>query len=100
VLREVETSRGTFPNVTPIHPIDRLPTTFANVPSGHDGSHPFLVDDFVHACVDRAIPPNNMWMAARYAVPEVVAHESAMQGGQLREIPDLGDPPNGHTMTH
>jgi predicted dehydrogenase len=100
VHREVETSRGTFRNVTPLHPIDRLPPTFANLPSGHAGSHQFLVDDFVHACLDRAIPPNNIWMAARYAIPGLVAHESAMQGGQLREIPDLGDPPNGRTVAH
>jgi hypothetical protein len=86
---------GTFLSVSPVHPIERLPKEFAGLPSGHAGSHQFLVDDFVRACVDRAIPPNNVWAAARYAIPGIVAHESAMRGGELREVPDLGDPPTG-----
>jgi len=93
--RPVETSRGTFLSVSPLHPIERLPKEFAGLPSGHAGSHQFLVDDFVRACVDHTIPPNNVWAAARYAIPGIVAHESAMRGGELREVPDLGDPPTG-----
>jgi predicted dehydrogenase len=91
-LRPIETGRGTFLNVSPLHPIDRLPQEFAGLPSGHAGSHQFLVDDFVQACANHTIPPNNVWMAARYAIPGIVAHESATRGGELQEIPDLGDP--------
>jgi hypothetical protein len=76
-----------------VHPVERLPREFANLPSGHEGSHAFLVDDFVRACADGTTPPNNVWMAARYALPGIVAHESAVRGGELLEVPDFGDPP-------
>ena len=36
-------------------------------------------------------PPNNVWQAARYLVPGLVAHESAMSGGAQMEVPDFGD---------
>ncbi|MFH1902501.1 MAG: gfo/Idh/MocA family oxidoreductase, partial [Candidatus Omnitrophota bacterium] len=58
-------------------------------------SHQFLVDDFVKACVSGRQPPNNVWMASRYLVPGLIAHESAKQGGVLLEIPDFGEPPAG-----
>jgi hypothetical protein len=61
--------------------------------NGHSGSHHFLVDDFVKACVSGKIPPNNVWDAARYLIPGLVAHESAMNGSVLMEVPDFGDPP-------
>ena len=41
------------------------------------------------------LPPNNVWQAARYLIPGLVAHESALKGGALLEVPDLGDPPAG-----
>jgi len=91
--RTVETDRGTYLNISNIHPVDRLPREYAGLKSGHAGSHQFLVDDFVQACVKRIIPPNNIWLAARYAVPGIVAHHSAMQGGVLLEVPDFGNPP-------
>jgi hypothetical protein len=36
---------------------------------------------------------NQVWDAARYAVPGILAHESAVRGGELLEVPDFGDPP-------
>ncbi len=53
----------------------------------------FLVHDFVTACASGQLPPNNAWDAARYMLPGLVAHESALQGGALLPIPDFGDPP-------
>jgi predicted dehydrogenase len=91
--RGVTTRHGTYPNLSAVHPVARLPKEFAGMPTGHAGSHQFLVDDFVRACVEGRHPPNNVWMAARYAVPGIVAHESALRGGQLLEIPDFGDSP-------
>ena len=35
----------------------------------------------------------NAWVAARYTLPGIVAHESALQGGVRLPIPDLGDAP-------
>jgi predicted dehydrogenase len=83
----------TFHGVARVHDVARLPREFATLPTGHGGSHQFLVDDFVRACVSRTQPPNNVWLAARYAVAGLVAHESALQGGELLAVPDFGDPP-------
>jgi predicted dehydrogenase len=82
-----------FSGVSSVHPVARLPREFAGLPNGHLGSHQFLVHDFVTACVSGRQPPNNVWQAARYCLPGLMAHESAMQGGVLLEVPDLGDPP-------
>ena len=35
----------------------------------------------------------NAWTAARYTVPGIVAHQSALQGGARLEVPDFGDAP-------
>ncbi|MDE0222712.1 MAG: hypothetical protein OXJ90_25825 [Spirochaetaceae bacterium] len=50
-----------------------------------------LVDDFVRACHGDAA--NHVWNAAAYTVPGIVAHEWALRGGELLDIPDLGTPP-------
>jgi len=63
------------------------------LPNGHLGSHQFLIDDFVTACLAGAQPANNVWQAARYLVPGLIAHESAVRGGELLEMPDFGDGP-------
>lgn len=92
-LANVTASDGTHMGVARVHDVARLPREFINLPNGHSGSHQFLVDDFVNACVSRAMPPNHVWSAARYAIPGIIAHDSAMRGGELLPIPDLGDPP-------
>ncbi len=74
------------------HDVDRLPAEFAGLPNGHGGSHQFLVDDFVKACHTRQHPPVSVWQAARYTIPGIVAHESAVKGGVLLNIPDCGNP--------
>jgi hypothetical protein len=75
-----------------VHPRERLPAEFVGLNNGHEGSHQFLVDDFVRACVTMKLPPNHVWQAARYNVPGIVAHESAMRDGESMKIPDFGDP--------
>jgi phage tail protein X len=39
-------------------------------------------------------------MAARYLVPGLIAHESAVRGGVLLEVPDLGAPPTALPGAH
>ncbi len=90
---DVTVDGATFHGVASVHDVSRLPREFAALPTGHGGSHQFLADDFVRACVNRAQPPNNVWRAARYALPGIVAHESAVQRGVLLAVPDFGDPP-------
>ena len=84
---------GTFLGVSSLHPVQRLPGEFIGLPNGHCGSHQFLVDDFVTACCKGHTPPNSVWDAARYAIPGIVAHQSAVRGGELLKVPDLGKGP-------
>jgi predicted dehydrogenase len=78
----------------PVHDRSRLPASFTGLQNGHEGAHHFLVDDFVRACVDQTMPPVNAWTAARYTLPGIVAHQSALRGGEQLEIPDHGDAPS------
>ncbi|MDA0841575.1 MAG: hypothetical protein O2857_27760, partial [Planctomycetota bacterium] len=79
-----------------VHPVERLPKEFIGLSNGHSGSHQFLVDDFVRACEEGRHPEmNHVWDAARYAIPGIIAHESAEKGGELLQVPDLGDRPGG-----
>ncbi len=82
-----------FSGVAPEHPIERLPKEFLGLPNGHLGSHQFLVLDFIEACLSGKPAPNNVWQAARYCLPGIVAHESAKREGERLPIPDFGDPP-------
>ena len=81
--------------MAPVHPTWRLPPEIAHLPTGHFGSHLFLVDDFVRSCSTGTLPPNHVWAAARYNIPGIIAHESAKRDGELMTIPDFGDPPDG-----
>lgn len=77
-----------------IQDFSRLPKVFRETNStNHYNSHPFLVDDFVRAVMTGKLPPNNAWDSARFMIPGLIAHESAMQGGVLLDVPDLGDAP-------
>jgi predicted dehydrogenase len=77
----------------PVHERARLPREFAHAPNGHEGSHHFLADDFVTAVNEGSLPPVNAWVAARYTLPGVIAHESALRGGERLPVPDFGDAP-------
>jgi hypothetical protein len=77
-----------------VHDRSRLPAEFATTANGHEGSHHFLADDFVTAVNTGALPPVDAWTAARYTLPGIVAHESALAGGVRLPIPDFGDAPS------
>ncbi|MDQ0730876.1 Gfo/Idh/MocA family protein [Arthrobacter sp. B1I2] len=79
--------------LAPVHESSRLPEEFRGAPNGHEGSHHFLVDDFVTAVNDRTLPPVNAWVAARFTLPGIVAHQSALQNGERLPIRDFGDAP-------
>jgi predicted dehydrogenase len=76
-----------------VHDVSRLPDSFRGVPTGHEGSHHFLVDDFARAVETGTMPPVNAWTAARFTVPGIIAHQSALQGGARLPVPDFGDAP-------
>jgi len=79
----------------PVHDTSRLPKEFQGAPNGHEGSHHFLVDDFVRAVTDNRLPPVNAWTAARFNVPGIIAHQSALRGGERLVVPDFGGAPVG-----
>lgn len=76
-----------------VHDTGRLPAEFLGLPNGHEGSHHFLVDDFVTAINTGTLPPVNAWEAARYTLPGIVAHQSALRGGERLPVPDFGNAP-------
>jgi len=91
----VTTDEGAFLDVTALQPVDLLPREYAGLPDmgGEWGTNYFMVNEFIRAVGHDEMPPNNVWTAARYTIPGIVAHESAMRGGELLEIPDFGGPP-------
>lgn len=58
--------------------------------SGHGGSHTFLTHEFVSALVENRKPSVDVYEAVAYTAPGIVAHQSALKGGEQLPIPDFG----------
>jgi len=84
---------GGFGDHYPIQPVERLPKEYEGIPTGHNGTHHFLIDDFCRAYDTGKLSPTNIWEVARWNIPGLMAHESAMQGGKTMDVIDLGEPP-------
>ena len=78
---------------SPIHPLERLPKEFDGMKNGHNGTHKFIVDDFCRAYETGKLSPCNIWQVARFNIPGLMAHQSALNGGATMDVVDLGDPP-------
>lgn len=61
--------------------------------TGHDGSHVFLVNEFVRALVDGRKPTVDIYEALAYTVPGIIAHASAIEGGKQKKIPSFDPKP-------
>jgi predicted dehydrogenase len=72
-----------------VHDRSTLPKEFAGLSNGHGGSHQFMVDDFVMDAVGQRKAPMNVYDAARFTLPGILAHESAQMAGKKLEIPRL-----------
>jgi hypothetical protein len=57
--------------------------------SGHHGSHTFLTHEFIDALTRDRRPTVDIHEALAYTVPGIIAHESALNGGELMKIPQL-----------
>lgn len=57
--------------------------------AGHGGSHPHLVHEFVSALVDNKQPFPNARQSANITCVGILAHESAMRGGEIINLPDF-----------
>ncbi|MBR9999173.1 MAG: Gfo/Idh/MocA family oxidoreductase [Cyclobacteriaceae bacterium] len=55
--------------------------------TGHEGSHTFLTHEFIDALVREREPTVDIYEALAYTVPGIIAHESALRGGELLKIP-------------
>ena len=58
-------------------------------PSGHDGSHTFLAAEFVNALIDDREPAIDVYESLAMTVPGIVAHESALRGGEQLAVPSF-----------
>lgn len=58
--------------------------------SGHEGSHTFLTHEFVDAVIRQRKPSVDVHEAVAYTLPGIIAHESALRGGEQKKVPALG----------
>ncbi len=58
--------------------------------SGHGGSHTQITHEFISSLVDGRKPIVDVYEAAAYTAPGIVAHQSALRGGETMKIPDFG----------
>ncbi|WP_162417927.1 Gfo/Idh/MocA family protein [Cyclobacterium roseum] len=59
--------------------------------SGHDGSHTFITHEFIQAILENRSPMVDIYEALAYTVPGIIAHQSALNGGEQLLIPDYDD---------
>ena len=57
--------------------------------SGHHGSHAFITHEFVTACINNRKPTVDIKEALAYTIPGIIAHESALKGGEQLTIPQF-----------
>jgi predicted dehydrogenase len=63
------------------------------VPTGHGGSHTFLTHEFISSMVEDRWPAVNVYEAIAFTLPGIIAHQSALKGGELMKIKDYGKVP-------
>lgn len=91
-IQEIAEGAG-FREASPVQPLERLPESYKGIHNGHNGTHHFLIDDFCRAVEYGKLSPTNIWEVARWNIPGLLAHQSALQGGVTIDVPDLGNPP-------
>jgi len=57
--------------------------------SGHGGSHPHMAHEFLISIVEERDPFPNAAQSANWTSVGILAHESALKGGELLRIPDF-----------
>jgi len=67
---------------------DRLPKSMRS-DSGHGGSATFLCAEFVEALLEDREPAVDIYESIAMTAPGLVAHESAVRGGELLEVPSF-----------
>ena len=67
--------------------IKRPPLPAGVQPGGHGGSHGYLGHEFVQSILEERKPLIDIAWALNLSVPGIVAHRSALAGGELLKIP-------------
>jgi hypothetical protein len=57
--------------------------------AGHGGSHPHLANEFLKALVNGGQPYPNAQQSANITCVGILAHESAMKGGEIMRLPEF-----------
>jgi hypothetical protein len=57
--------------------------------SGHGGSHVFLANEFINALIEERKPAIDVYESLAMTVPGIIAHESAIKGGELLKVPSF-----------
>ena len=55
--------------------------------SGHEGSHTFLTHEFIDALIHSRKPAVDVYEAVAFTAPGIVAHQSALKGGEQMKVP-------------
>jgi predicted dehydrogenase len=55
--------------------------------SGHGGAWTFIVHEFIDALVHKRAPAIDIYEALAQNVPGIIAHQSALRGGELMKVP-------------
>ncbi len=71
---------------------EKLPAPL-RVKTGHGNSHTFITHEFVSAILEDRHPSVNVWEAIAFTLPGIVAHRSALRGGEPLKVPDCGRAP-------
>ena len=57
--------------------------------SGHDGSHCFITHEFIDSIINNHTPEVDIYQALAMTVPGIMAHQSALKGGENIKIPSF-----------
>ncbi len=64
------------------------------IPTGHGGSHPYLVHEFVSTVYEKRQSLVNPWEAGHYMAMGIAANDSARHDGELTRVQDWGKAPS------
>ena len=71
--------------------IAKLPPSLrAYAGAGHAGAEPFIVNEFVSACLEERKPIVDVHKAVAFIAPGICGHQSALHNGELIKVPDFG----------
>lgn len=95
--KQVEKDSGGFERSLPAFENYAVPEWWATdllpVPlrhkSGHEGSHTFITHEFIDAIVRGRKPFVDVHEALAYTAPGIVAHQSALKGGERMKVPSF-----------